>query len=94
MPGKNNATAQTAVVSTGKEEMTPIKLFKDNDKYKNDVFVAVNGKSYQIKRGETVMVPKCVAEVLERSEHQDEATARLIDQESSRYEAEAKALNL
>lgn len=77
-----------------KEEMVAIRLFKDNDKYKSDVFVAVNGRTYQIKRGETVMVPKCVAEVLEQSQNQDEATASMIDQESSRYEAEAKRYNL
>lgn len=34
----------------------------------DDVFVAVNGKSMQIKRGVEVEVPKCIAEVLERSE--------------------------
>lgn len=35
---------------------------------KDDVYVAVNGKSYLIKRGETVEVPACVAEVLQRKE--------------------------
>lgn len=35
---------------------------------KNDVYVAVNGKSYLIKRGEYVEVPACVAEVLENRE--------------------------
>lgn len=90
------AKAGTAPVTaeSPKEEMVPIRLFKDNDKYKSDVFVAVNGRTYQIKRGETVLVPKCVAEVLEQSQNQDEATARMIDQESSRYEAEAKRYNL
>ena len=67
----------------------PVRLFKDNDKYKDDVFVAVNGKSYQIKRGETVMVPDFVAEVLDRSVAQDQATANLIDRQSREYEAEA-----
>ena len=35
---------------------------------KNDVYVAVNGKSYLIKRGEYVEVPASVAEVLENRE--------------------------
>lgn len=35
---------------------------------KNDEYVAVNGKSYLIKRGETVEVPDYVAEVLQHSE--------------------------
>lgn len=35
---------------------------------KDDVYVCVNGKSYQIKRGETVEVPDYVAEVLQHKE--------------------------
>ena len=35
---------------------------------KDDVWVAVNGKSMQIKRGVEVEVPKCLAEALEHSE--------------------------
>lgn len=75
-------------------DLVPIRLFKDNDKYKDDVFVAVNGHSFQIRRGETVMVPDYVAEVLEQSMAQDNATANLIERESSAYAAEAQARNL
>lgn len=39
-------------------EKVTIQLFKDNEKYKDDVFVAVNGHSYQIKRGVKVEVPQ------------------------------------
>lgn len=35
---------------------------------KDDVWVAVNGKSMQIKRGVEVEVPRCIAEVLQRKE--------------------------
>lgn len=76
------------------DNLVPIRLFKDGDKYKDDVFVAVNGRSWQIRRGETVMVPDYVAEVLEQSMAQDTATANLIERESSAYAAEAKARNL
>ena len=55
---------------------------------------AVNGRSFQIKRGETVQVPAYVAEVLEQSMAQDNATANLIERESSAYAAEAKARNI
>ena len=76
------------------DNLVPIRLFKDGDKYKDDVFVAVNGRSWQIRRGETVMVPDYVAEILEQSMAQDTATANLIERESSAYAAEAKARNL
>lgn len=76
------------------EEMVSIRLFKDNERYKDDVFVAINGRSFQIKRGEDVKVPKCVAEVLEQSMHQDAETAKLMDQESARFAQEARQLGM
>lgn len=97
---KANETVEAAkeTAPAGKEaqgeKMVPIRLFKDNEKYKDDVFVAVNGRSFQIKRGETVMVPDYVAAVLEQSMAQDNATANLIERESSAYAAEAKARNI
>ena len=78
----------------GKEKTVKIRLFKDNERYKDDVFVAVNGRSYQIKRGEEVEVPACVAEVLERSQHQDEATAWMMERESSSFTAKARELGV
>ncbi len=58
------------------EQKVKIRLFKDNARYKNDVFVGVNGRSYVIRRGEEVEVPAEVAEVLEHSAAQDEAALR------------------
>lgn len=51
-------------------DLVPVRLFKDNEKYNDDVFVALNGHRYLIKRGETVMVPKCIKEILDNSEAQ------------------------
>ena len=74
-------------------DLVPIRLFKDNGKYKDDVFVAVNGRTFQIKRGMTVMVPRYVAKVLEQSQYQDEQTAQMLSeleaeflQKSKKYE--------
>ena len=55
-----------------------IKLFKDNSRYKGDLFVSVNGVNYKIRRGVEVEVPPEVAEVLEHSQMQDERTAARI----------------
>ena len=49
------------------KKMVKIKLEKTRHE-KDDVYVAVNGKSYLIKRGEYVEVPIAVAEVLENKE--------------------------
>ena len=66
----------TAPVDDG---MVEIELYRDNDKYKNDVTVIVNGKVYQIKRGEKVKVPKAVAEVLDNAKAQRNFATRTID---------------
>ena len=73
------------------EELVPVRLFRDNDKYKDDVFVSVNGERIQIKRGETVMIKRKFAEVLEQSLEQDARTAALIESASSSYNDEARA---
>lgn len=52
------------------QRMVKLRLFKDGGKYKEPVFVAVNGKTYMIERGVEVEVPDYVAEVLANSEAQ------------------------
>ena len=54
------------------EKNVRIRLFKDNSRYKGDLFVSVNGVNYKIRRGVEVEVPPAVAEVLEHSQRQDE----------------------
>ena len=74
------------------EEKVPVRLFKDNDRYKDEVFVAVNGEGCHIKRGETVMIKRKFAEVLEQSDRQDMETARLMDLRSGEYESQKERL--
>jgi hypothetical protein len=83
---KNTARQETPVEGAeAKPETVTVKLFKDNRRYKGDVFASVNGRRYQIQRGVEVEVPPEVAEVLEHSQHQDDLTAARI------AEAEATA---
>lgn len=67
----------TVKANTG-EKMVKVRLFKDNKNYQGDVFVGVNGKTYQIKRGVEVEVPDYVAEVLKNSSRQDENAVQLM----------------
>lgn len=67
----------TVKANTG-EKMVKVRLFKDNKNYQGDVFVGVNGKTYQIKRGVEVEVPDYVAEVLRNSSRQDENAVQLM----------------
>ena len=64
-------------------EYVEVKLFKDNGRYSDDVFVSVNGETCLIKRGERVKIKRKFAAVLESSDLQDYETAKLIERESS-----------
>lgn len=66
-------------------EYISVKLFKDNDKYRDDVYVAVNGQNCIIKRGEWVKIKRKFAEVLDASEIQDMKTAELIEREGKKF---------
>ncbi len=70
-------------------EYVSIKLFRDNDKYKDDVYVAVNGKNCIIKRGEWVKVRRKFALVLDQSEIQDLKTAAFLEAEQKKFESES-----
>ncbi|GHV05557.1 hypothetical protein FACS1894217_02650 [Clostridia bacterium] len=61
-------------------ELVELRLFRDNGRYKSDLFVGVNGKTWRIKRGETVRVPSYVKEVVERQIEQDNRAAELMAQ--------------
>ena len=66
-------------------EYISVKLFKDNDRYRDDVYVAVNGQNCIIKRGEWVRVKRKFALVLDASEIQDMRTAEFIEREQKRF---------
>ena len=73
---ENRETAGT--LETGKEarqekteeDDVTFELFRDTGKYRGDKFVGVNGKSYLIKRGVPVRMPRAVYEVLKNSNEQ------------------------
>ena len=61
------------------EKMVKIKLFKDSGKYKDDVFVGLNGRTFHLQRGVEIEVPEGVAEILALSEKMDNETAEKIE---------------
>lgn len=76
---KVNATKKN-VKQTEKKVKIKIPLTRTE---KDDVYVAVNGKSFLIKRGEEVEVPDYVAEVIQ---HSEEMLAEAME-----FEAQASA---
>lgn len=63
-------------------EPVTINLFKDDGKYKDDVFVAVNGKRFRIQRGKDITVPRYVAEVIRNAKDQRGAASAFISANS------------
>ena len=74
-------------------KMVKIKLFKDNGMYKEPVFVAVNGHKFIVPRGVEVEVPEYIAEVLETSFRQDQATAEQIMMLEKKFAEDTKKLD-
>ena len=85
----SNETMNESVTQVDPEvylnEYVAVKLFRDNDRYKDDVYVAINGQNCLIKRGEWVKIKRKFALVLDQSEIQDMQTAEYLEAEQARY---------
>ena len=67
------------------EELVTVQLFKDNGKYKDDLYVAVNGERILIQRGVPVQIKRKFAEVIEHSQQQDQQTDALMQRMADDY---------
>ena len=78
--GSNTAEREAAIAADRArgEELVEVKLFKDSDRYKDDVFVGCNGENVVIQRGVRVKIKRKFAEILDHSELQDYETTELI----------------
>ena len=86
-----NRQAEACPAEAYLEEYVAVKLFRDNDRYKDDVYVAVNGHNCVIRRGEWVRVKRKFALVLDQSEIQDMKTAEMLEAEQNRFRAAEEA---
>lgn len=72
------------------EQRVPFKAFKDNDKYKDDITVCVNGEWATIQRGKTVMIKRKHYNALEAAERQIGYSADVIGDMESKFESEVR----
>lgn len=84
------AEAKIAEINAAGEEYVIVELFKDNDKYSDDVFVAVNGEGCNIPRGRRVKIKRKFWDVLNQSRAQDVKTAQLIQDKADEYANDAQ----
>ena len=68
------------------EELVTVQLFKDNDRYRDDLFVAVNGERILIQRGVPVQIKRKFAEVIENSQKLEQQTDALMQRMADDYE--------
>ena len=80
---KKDETKQASVA--WEDRKVRVRLFKDNERYKDDVTVVANGKAFKIKRGVEVEIPYYVWLVLRASMAQDNDTANLIQAEEEAF---------
>ena len=77
--------AEIAAANKWLEEPVTIQLFKDGKDYKDDLFISVNNKRWQIKRGLPVTVPRKVMLLIADSEIQSIKAAEYSDQKQGEY---------
>lgn len=63
-------------------ELVNIRLPKGSPKEDQNFYVAINGKSYLIPKGQTVQVPRFVKDEIERSQRAQEAFYAAVDERS------------
>lgn len=68
------------------EELVTVQLFKDNDRYNEPLYVAVNGERILLQRGVPVQVKRKFAEVIEHSMTQDGMAENMMRMLSENYD--------
>ena len=86
------AAAKEADALNDPQRRVKIKLFKDNGKYKDPLFVSLGNYRAAIPRGVEVDVPFYIAEHIRETLEQDQHTAELISVMVAEYENNKQAL--
>jgi hypothetical protein len=63
-----------------------IELFRDDYRYKEPLFVGINGQTWLIKRGVPVEVDDYVADFIEQQKAEEARIMRRVDQEEKEYQ--------
>ena len=61
------------------EDSIEVNLFKDNDKYKDDVYAAIGGSNILIKRGISVKIPKKYDAIIKQAQKQNKIAMAYVE---------------
>lgn len=79
--------ARTPMIPYEEKEFVKIKLFKDEYRYKNDLYVGINGKNWWIRRGKEVTVPKYVADFIEQTMQEETKIWERVEEDEKNYKS-------
>ena len=75
----------TPTIPYEEKEFVRVKLFKDDYRYRDDLYVAINGKNWYIKRGKEVTLPKYVADFIEHTMAEEARIWEKVEQEENDF---------
>ena len=75
-------------------ELVPLHVELGSVRSNKTLEVSINGKQYLIPKGETVMVPRCVKDVVDSAEEQQSVAYGLQKKRKKEFEDNMKALGL
>lgn len=77
--------AKTPLIPFVETEYETVKLFRDEYRYKDPLYVSINGKNWVIVRGEPVKLPKYVAKFIEQQMATEAAIWERVAKEEKDY---------
>jgi translation initiation factor 1 (eIF-1/SUI1) len=90
----NSDQAEVASVEEFLEQRVPIMLFKDGDKYVDDVVIAINNEKIVIQRGITVYVKRKFLHIIENMYRQQMVATDLQTQLANEFAGNAKEMGI
>ena len=72
------------------EEMVSYRLPRAVNGEKGPLFVSIHGRTFNIRRGALVKIPRYVAEFLDAHAEEEEAIARRMDEMEEEFDREAQ----
>jgi hypothetical protein len=77
--------AITPTVPYEEKEFVKVRLFRDEYRYKQPLYVSINGRNWLIKRGVEVTLPKYVADFIEQQMQEEAAIWERVAKEEQEY---------
>lgn len=77
--------AITPMIPYQEKETVKVRLFRDEYRYKQPLYVSINGRNWLIKRGVDVELPKYVADFIEQQMQEEAAIWERVAKEEQEY---------